>query len=121
MKRIATMALAAATLIAPLATPISASAQDWGYRDQGRYDRDYVGWHVTKVYARAAGPNSPSYQVQYFSDPGLLHIPHFVTDRHNRTIEFVLFDESPTSIHNHLLDAFLRASIRLASTDFVDS
>ena len=41
MKRIATMALAAATFIAPLATPISASAQDWRYRDQGRYDRDY--------------------------------------------------------------------------------
>jgi len=41
MKRIATMALAAATFIAPLATPISASAQDWRYRDQGNYDRGY--------------------------------------------------------------------------------
>ncbi|MBI3439109.1 MAG: RcnB family protein [Proteobacteria bacterium] len=40
MKRIATMALAAATLIAPLATPISASAQEWRDRDYGRYDRD---------------------------------------------------------------------------------
>ncbi len=40
MKRIATMALAAATFIAPLATPISATAQDWRYRDQGRnHDR----------------------------------------------------------------------------------
>lgn len=37
MKRFATMALAAATLIAPLATPISASAQDWRRHD--RYDR----------------------------------------------------------------------------------
>lgn len=38
MKRIATMALAAATLIAPLATPMTASAQEWRHHD--RYDRD---------------------------------------------------------------------------------
>ena len=44
MKRIATMALAAATMIAPLATPISASAQDWRNRDyDNRYDRDRDG------------------------------------------------------------------------------
>ena len=41
MKRIATMALAAATLIAPITTPISASAQEWRDRDyNGSYDRD---------------------------------------------------------------------------------
>ncbi|MBS0384799.1 MAG: RcnB family protein [Proteobacteria bacterium] len=40
MKRIATMALAAATLIAPLAAPTSAAAQDWRRRDHDdRYDR----------------------------------------------------------------------------------
>lgn len=38
MKRIATLALAAATMIAPLATPQVASAQEW--RHDGRYDRD---------------------------------------------------------------------------------
>jgi len=39
MKRIATMALAAATFIAPLGAPMAASAQDWRHND-GRYDRD---------------------------------------------------------------------------------
>lgn len=39
MKRIATMALAAATFVAPLGTPMTASAQDWRHND-GRYDRD---------------------------------------------------------------------------------
>jgi len=41
MKRFATMALAAATFVAPLTTPISASAQDWRHRDHGRHDRDH--------------------------------------------------------------------------------
>lgn len=39
MKRIATMALAAATFVAPLATPITASAQEWRHNGD-RYDRD---------------------------------------------------------------------------------
>jgi Ni/Co efflux regulator RcnB len=39
MKRIATMALAAATLIAPLATPQIAAAQEWR-GDRGGHDRD---------------------------------------------------------------------------------
>ncbi len=41
MKRIATLARAAATFIAPLATPEFASAQNWrGHDHDGRYDGD---------------------------------------------------------------------------------
>jgi len=40
MKRLTMMALAAATALTPLAMPTSASAQDWRYQDDSRYDRD---------------------------------------------------------------------------------
>jgi RHS repeat-associated protein len=65
--------------------------------DWNGFDRDYVGWHATKVHSRAAtSPDPASYTVEYFGDDQnpedlkFAHIIRYIRDQHNRTIEFVL-------------------------------
>ena len=61
-------------------------------------DRDFVGWHVTKVYSRAAlnGSTSPSYTVTYFGDDSnssdlpFAYVMKSISDQHGRTITFEL-------------------------------
>jgi len=62
------------------------------------FDREFVGWYVTKVYSRAAlnGATSPSYTVAYFGDDGnvndlqFAHIMKTISDQYGRSIQFEL-------------------------------
>jgi RHS repeat-associated protein len=60
------------------------------------FDRDYVGWQVSKVYSRAAvnGSAAPSYTVQYYGDDGqntnFAYVIKSITDQFGRTIQFHL-------------------------------
>jgi RHS repeat-associated protein len=59
------------------------------------FDRDFVGWHTTKVWTKAATSATPqSYTIEYFGDDGATadakyaHIIRYIRDQFNRMIEF---------------------------------
>jgi RHS repeat-associated protein len=77
----------------PIPNPTTAmNGFDWD-----GFDRDFVGWHVTRVSSLAgASGTPPSYTVEYFGDGGdtanarFAHVIRFIRDQHGRTIEFVI-------------------------------
>jgi len=63
--------------------------------DWDGHDRDFVGWHLTKVYSRADVSAWPSsYTVTYHPEP-FSHIPQFIDDQHGRRIEIIIETTGP--------------------------